>query len=81
MVAPLQMKYLADNIYNNIKYYVKTKSGKWGMIAYSNEIHSVMIGHKRGRFTGGMMCLVGAKITQKNTRDFCTQRNCIRKSK
>ena len=35
-------------------YYVKTKSGKWGMIAYSNEIHSVMIGHKRGRFTGGI---------------------------
>ena len=35
-------------------YYVKTKSGKWGMIAYSNEIHSVMIGYKRGRFTGGI---------------------------
>ena len=32
-------------------YYVKTKSGKWGMIAYSNEINSVMIGFKRGRFT------------------------------
>lgn len=35
-------------------YYVKTKSGGWGMIAYSNEIHSVMIGYKRGRFTGGI---------------------------
>ena len=23
-------------------YHVKTKSGKWGMIAYANEIHSVM---------------------------------------
>jgi len=33
-------------------YYVKTKSGKWGMIAYGNEIHSIMIGYKRGRFTG-----------------------------
>ena len=35
-------------------YYVRTKSGGWGMIAYSNEIHSVMIGYKRGRFTGGI---------------------------
>ena len=35
-------------------YFVKTKSGKWGMIAYANEIHSVMIGYKRGRFTGGI---------------------------
>ena len=33
-------------------YQVKTKSGKWGMIAYANEIHSVMAGWKRGRFTG-----------------------------
>jgi len=33
-------------------YYVKTKSGKWGMIAYANEINSIMIGVKRGRFTG-----------------------------
>ena len=33
-------------------YYVKTKSGGWGMIAYANEINSVMIGAKRGRFTG-----------------------------
>ena len=33
-------------------YYVKTKGGKWGMIAYANEINSVMIGAKRGRFTG-----------------------------
>jgi len=35
-------------------YYTRTKSGGWGMIAYSNEIHSVMIGYKRGRFTGGI---------------------------
>ena len=40
-------------------YQLKTKSGKWGMIAYSNEIHSVMIGYKRGRFTGGIDSLVG----------------------
>jgi hypothetical protein len=33
-------------------YYTKTKGGKWGMIAYANEINSVMIGAKRGRFTG-----------------------------
>ena len=33
---------------------LKTGTGKWGMIAYSNEIHSVMIGYKRGRFTGGI---------------------------
>jgi len=35
-------------------YYVRTKSGGWGMIAYASEIHSVMIGYKRGRFTGGI---------------------------
>ena len=35
-------------------YHVKTKSGKWGMIAYANEIHSVMAGWKKGRFTGGI---------------------------
>jgi hypothetical protein len=33
-------------------YFIKTKSGKWGMIAYSNSIDSVMVGAKRGRFTG-----------------------------
>ena len=33
-------------------YYVRTKSGKWGMIAYANKLNSVMIGAKRGRFTG-----------------------------
>ena len=33
-------------------YHVRTKSGGWGMIAYVNEISSVMIGAKRGRFTG-----------------------------
>ena len=35
-------------------YHVKTKTGGWGMIAYANEIHSVMIGYKRGRFTGAI---------------------------
>ena len=35
-------------------YLVRNKNGSWGMIAYSNEIHSVMIGYKRGRFTGGI---------------------------
>ena len=35
-------------------YYVRTKSGGWGMIAYANEIHSVMVGYKRGRFTGAI---------------------------
>jgi len=33
-------------------YFVRTKNGSWGMIAYANEISSVMIGAKRGRFTG-----------------------------
>ena len=33
-------------------YYVRTKAGGWGMIAYANEINSIMIGVKRGRFTG-----------------------------
>jgi len=33
-------------------YYVRTKAGGWGMIAYANEINSIMIGAKRGRFTG-----------------------------
>ena len=37
---------------NPFAYHVKTKSGKWGMIAYGNEIHSIMAGWKRGRFTG-----------------------------
>ena len=35
-------------------YKVKTKKGEWGMIAYANEIHSVMAGWKKGRFTGGI---------------------------
>ena len=35
-------------------YQVKTKKGEWGMIAYANEIHSVMAGWKKGRFTGGI---------------------------
>ena len=35
-------------------YHVKTKSGKWGMIAYANEIHSVMAGYKRGRLTAAI---------------------------
>ena len=35
-------------------YQVKTKKGEWGMIAHANEIHSVMAGWKKGRFTGGI---------------------------
>jgi len=35
-------------------YHVRTKSGGWGMIAYAAEIHSIMIGYKRGRFTGAI---------------------------
>ena len=35
-------------------YHTRTKSGGWGMIAYANEISSVMIGAKRGRFTGAL---------------------------
>ena len=35
-------------------YQVKTKKGEWGMIAYANEIHSVMAGWKRGRFSGAI---------------------------
>ena len=33
-------------------YFTKTKNGKYGMIAYANEISSVLVGAKRGRFTG-----------------------------
>jgi len=33
-------------------YYTKMKNGEWSRIAKSNEINSVMIGAKRGRFTG-----------------------------
>ena len=35
-------------------YYTRTKSGGWGMIAYANEISSVIIGAIRGRFTGAL---------------------------
>jgi len=35
-------------------YHIRTSKGGWGMIAYSNEINSVMIGYKRGRFTGAI---------------------------
>ena len=36
-------------------YHVRTKDGKrWGMIAYGSVIHSIMIGYKRGRFTGAI---------------------------
>ncbi len=35
-------------------YQTKNKNGKWGMIAYANPINSVMIGFKRGRFTGAL---------------------------
>ena len=33
-------------------YFRRKKNGEWGMIAVGNEINSVMIGAKRGRFTG-----------------------------
>ena len=33
-------------------YYVVNENGKGGMIAQGNPIHSVMMGYKRGRFTG-----------------------------
>ena len=33
-------------------FYTKKKNGDWGMIAKGNEIHSIMVGYKRGRFTG-----------------------------
>ena len=39
---------------NENSYYKKMKNGKWGMIAYANQIHSFMIGYKRGRFTGAI---------------------------
>jgi hypothetical protein len=39
---------------NENSYKTKMKNGEWGMIAYANEIHSVMIGFKRGRFTGAI---------------------------
>jgi len=35
-------------------FYKRTASGKFGLIAYSNPISSIMIGAKRGRFTGSM---------------------------
>ena len=35
-------------------YLTRKKNGEWGMIAYANEIHSVMAGWKRGRFTGAI---------------------------
>src|SRR6056300_1613019 len=59
--SDVPLAYVITDVYpqdNKIRtpnsYYVRTKSGGWGMIAYSNEIHSVMIGYKRGRFTGGI---------------------------
>lgn len=54
----MKSKGLIENVDYKLRtpnsYYVKTKSGGWGMIAYSNEIKSVMIGYKRGRFTGAI---------------------------
>ena len=35
-------------------YHVRTKNGGWGMIAYASEIHSIMAGYKRGRFSGAI---------------------------
>ena len=53
-------------------YFVRTKSGKWGMIAYANEIHSVMIGYKRGRFTGG---IDASGWTKDHPKEFETLKN------
>ena len=49
-------------------YHVRTKNGGWGMIAYASEIHSVMIGYKRGRFTGGIDASGWTKVIQRNLR-------------
>ena len=35
-------------------FYTRTSSGDWGLIAQANAISSIMIGAKRGRFTGSM---------------------------
>ena len=35
-------------------FYTRTSSGGWGLIAQANAISSIMIGAKRGRFTGSM---------------------------
>jgi hypothetical protein len=53
-------------------YQVRTKSGGWGMIAYANEIHSVMIGYKRGRFTGA---IDSSGWTKDNAEKFETLKN------
>ena len=49
-------KGLIENVHYKLRtpnsYHTRTKSGGWGMIAYANEINSVMVGVKRGRFTG-----------------------------
>ena len=42
-------------------YYVKKKDGTWNDIAEANEIHSIMAGYKRGRFTGKIGLSVWAK--------------------
>ena len=58
--GPIDEKEMKERVITEYKlrspnsYHVKTKSGKWGMIAYANEIHSVMAGWKKGRFTGGI---------------------------
>ena len=59
-------------------YQVRTKSGGWGMIAYANEIHSVMIGYKRGRFTGAIILLVGVKTIQRSLRNLKIYQNIMR---
>ena len=62
-------------------YQLKTKSGKWGMIAYSNEINSVMIGYKRGRFTGAIDSSGWVKDNPKKweevTSHLTLERTCI----
>jgi hypothetical protein len=42
-------------------YYLKKKDGTWNDIAEANEIHSIMAGYKRGRFTGKIGLSVWAK--------------------
>lgn len=42
-------------------YYLKKKDGSWNDIAEANEIHSIMAGFKKGRFTGKIGLSVWAK--------------------
>ena len=42
-------------------FYTRTSSGGWGLIAQANAISSIMIGAKRGRFTGSISIAHPAK--------------------